>query len=557
MLGAMALLLLVAAAAAPAASQTSGTPVVTLTHEYIITEFGFGILNDTFTFQNNGTSSLQVPSFQLGIPDTVASHAVTYIVEPASGYSISHADNGTLTTVSVTPTSPSLAAGAKTSVVVETYLSDVLNITAGSATPFGADLLLSPSTSLQLNTLNLIVQLPDGGSLSPAPKGFIPSLSTSPPTYSVTDKNTTATASVQWSKLKASDQAFFLPVRVTSVVATVIPGSGGQPQVQDLVTLRNLANYSISDLPLSLLSSSVSTVTVVPWSTTPTINPTIVTLTNGALALTSAPFTAAIQGGDNFTFALQYAVPASMVKTSGSTVTVSLPYILPIEGVVDDYTVQVQLQSGIHAVGPASTSVANATPINQGTVGVSYSVSPGWAADQAIPAAALVFAACFVAVALRRPEAKDEEEAEEEERKTATDMLPDLIQGLEDKIALFSQFQTQIAGKSQGSVQRAEFSKVRNEVDALKTRANNRINEIRQTAGSKRFIDLLNQMQDAEREEDRAAKDLLNLYDQYHGKRMREDTFRRLLQSYKKRWDAATNRLSDLINLAQREGKQT
>ena len=37
---------------------------------------------------------------------------------------------------------------------------------------------------------------------------------------------------------------------------------------------------------------------------------------------------------------------------------------------------------------------------------------------------------------------------------------------------------------------------------------------------------------------------------------MREDTFKRLLPSYKRRLASATNHLSDLLNLAQREGKQ-
>jgi predicted nucleic acid-binding Zn-ribbon protein len=105
-------------------------------------------------------------------------------------------------------------------------------------------------------------------------------------------------------------------------------------------------------------------------------------------------------------------------------------------------------------------------------------------------------------------------------------------------------------------VSRVEFNKIRNEIDSLKTRSINRLNEIKQTAGSKRFLELLNEIQDAEREEDRAAKDLLNLYDQYHSRRMREDTFRRLLPNYRKRWDAVTNHLSDLLNMAQKEGKQ-
>ena len=132
----------------------------------------------------------------------------------------------------------------------------------------------------------------------------------------------------------------------------------------------------------------------------------------------------------------------------------------------------------------------------------------------------------------------------------------DMIKAMEEKISLFQQFQTDMAQKSQGTVTRNDFNKIRNELEALKVRAMGRLNAVRQAAESQRYMDLLNQLQEAEREEDRAAKDLLNLYDQYQSKRMREETFKRLLPSYKKRLDSATNHLSDLLNLAQREGKQ-
>jgi hypothetical protein len=550
------LLILVSLAAAPAAvAQTSGTPVVTLTHQYIINEFGFGFLNDTFVFHNNGTSPVQVPSFQLGIPDSVASHAVAFTVPQASSYTESKTDNGTVTTITVTPTSPTLAPGAYSTVGVDAYLTNILNITAGSATPFGALILLSPSVNIEVNTLNLLVEVPDGGSIAPAPAGFIALPDSTPATYSITKTNVTPTILTQYATLTDTNEAYFLPVQVTNVVRTVIPGTNGYPEIQDLVTLRNLASYSISSLPLSLLSDSITTVTIVPSSVPPVINPTPVTLTNGALTLTDPPFSAPVQAGDNFTFAMTYSVPHSLVKTSGSTVTVSLPYTLPISGVVGNYTLKLQLPAGMHAVGPSRISVANATSLSGQSATVSYSVSPGWGAGQAAPVASLVFAAVFIVLALKRPESEGKKEDEEEEARVI-DMLPDLIKGLEDKIALFSQFQTSVAGKVQGGVTRAQFSKIRNEIDALKTRSINSLNEIKQTAGSKRFLELLNQIQDAEREEDRAAKDLLNLYDQYHSRRMREDTFRRLLPNYRKRWDAAANHLSDLLNMAQEEGKQ-
>lgn len=557
LIGCVALLLLVSMAA-PAAAQTGGAPVVTLTHIYQITEFGFGFLNDTFTFHDNGTSAVQIPSFQLGIPDVVASHAVSFVI-PQSGFSFTTSNNGTVTTISVAPSSASLAAGATAKASIEAYLDNVLNITAGSSAKFGAEVLLSPSTNIEVNTLNLVVETPESAVLVPAlAPPWVSSPSSSPPSYSVTKSNVTAAISTKWEDLNATDEAFFLPVQVSNVQTTIIPNASGYPQIEQLVTLRNLASYEISSLPLSLLSSSIESVTVVPSTNPPTIDPTVVSLTGGTLSLSvtdAPPFFAPVQPGDNFTFAILYPAPSSLVKTSGNTVTVSIPYTLPIQGIVGSYVVSTQLPPGMHSVGSGQTKVANATSIDRGTIDLSYSVSPGWAAGGAIPLATLLFAAAFVVMALRSPKGEKKEEGEEEETKV-TEALPDLIKGLEEKIGLFEQFLSRVAGKSQGSVSRADFSKVRNEIDSLKSRSTNRLNELRQTSGAKRFVDLMTQIQEAEREEDRSAKDLLNLYDQYHSRRMREETFRRLLPNYKKRWDAATNHLSDLLNQAQREGKQ-
>ncbi len=548
-------ILLLLPLAAPAAAQSSGSPIITLTHTYQINEFGFGVLNDTVTFHNNGTSTVQIPSFQLGIPDSVASHAVSFVV-PQSGFTGSPSDNGTVTTITVTPSSPSLSAGTTTKVSVEAYLNNVLNITAGSTKKFGAVVLLSPSVNIVVNTLNLIVEVPSGGTLTPSlPSGWVSSPTSSPPSYSEVKSNVTSAILTKTEVLNATDEATFLPVQVFSVTRTIVPSGNGYPQVEDLVSLRNLASYTVSDLPLTLLSSSIGTITIVPWSNPPLVDPTIVSLTDGSLTLTNPPFSESIPAGANFTFAMLYNAPSSLVKTSGSTVSVSLPYTLPIQAVVGSYVVTTQLPPGMHSVGQGETRVTNATPFNQGTVDLSYSVSVGWAAGGAVPLAALLFVASFVVLALRRPKREQKEEGEEEEGKV-TEMLPDLIKGLEDKVGVFGQFLTQSAAKSQGTVTRADFAKIRNEIDALKSRSTNRLNELRQSAGSKRFVDLMSQIQDAEREEDRSAKDLLNLYDQYHSRRMREETFRRLLPNYRKRWDGATNHLSDLLNVAQREGKQ-
>ena len=540
-----------------AAAQSSGAPVITLNNQYMINGFGFVVVNETITFSNNGTSSLQIPSVQLGIPDSIASHSGGFILSSKDPYAQMSSDNGSVTTFTITSGSPTLAAGSSSSVSLKSYLSGVLNITAGASGNLSALVMLSPSFNQKVTTFDTELSIPLGGAMSGLPTGFEPIPTPTSELYPVTRSNTTVSIQTQEVSFNTTGitNAVWQPVKVYSVIRTIIPGANGVPQVEDLVSLRNLASYPITNLPVTLLTSGITNVTIVPSSTPPTINPTVVPLTNGALDIGNPPFESQIQAGDNFTFAMLYSLPKSDISTSGDTVSVAIPYSLPIQAIVQNYTVTMALPTGMHADGAASKVVTNATEIVPGTVTLQYTISPGWAAGQAVPVAALVFAAAFIALAFRSSETALQEE-EDEEDEELSDRLADLIKALEEKISLFQQFQTDMAQKAQGTVTRNDFIKIRNELDALKLRSTNRLNAVRQAAESQRYRELLNQLQEAEREEDRAAKDLLNLYDQYQSKRMREETFKRLLPSYRKRVDSATNHLSDLLNLAQREGKQ-
>jgi len=66
---------------------------------------------------------------------------------------------------------------------------------------------------------------------------------------------------------------------------------------------------------------------------------------------------------------------------------------------------------------------------------------------------------------------------------------------------------------------------------------------------------VVNQIQTTEREVDRAAKDKLNLYQQYHLKQMRKEVFDRLLPQYTRRLERALNQLTDELHTVQREAK--
>ncbi len=552
---ALALLLLLPMAAS-AGAQTSGSPNITLTTQWILTPAGAVVLNETLTFSNNGTSSVQIPSVQLGLPDSMANHTTGFVVSSNDPYSQTSSNSKNVTTFTISTSSPTLAAGASSSVSLKGYLTGQLNITAGAAGNLSALVLLSPSLSQNVTTLNQDIVLPSEGVIKPQPTGFIIAPTGNEQIYAATVSNVKPAISTSSVIFSDSDEAVWQPVQVYSVIRTIVPGSNGVPQVDDTVSLRNLASYAITELPISLLAPGLTNVTILPSSAVPTINPTPVGLTDGDLNIADAPFVGQIAAGDNFTFAMRYPLPKADLQTSGNTVTVTIPYSLPIATIAANYTVGIALPSGMHASGQTKVAVTNATSILQGNVQLKYSISPGWGAVQAIPAAVLIFAACFITLTFTGAEQITKKKEEEEENEVLGDSLADLIKTLENKISLFQQFQDNAVKKPQGAVTRSDLNKIKNELDALKVTAMNRLSSVRQLAQSQRYIDLLNQLQEAEREEDRAAKDLINLFDQYQSRRMREETFHRLYPNYKKRLDAATNHLSDLLNLAQREGKQ-
>lgn len=553
----VALLLLPLASVASA--QTSGAPVVSLTSQYMVNGFGFAIVNETVVFQNNGTSTVQIPTIQVGIPDAVASHAAGWVLVSQQQFSQTSSDNGNVTTFTIVPSSATLGSGASVSVSLKSFLSNVFNITTPSNGPYSAAFLLRPSLNQKVTNLDSEVVLPSGGAITPVPGGYSEVSSGSgglSVIYSNTTKNVTPVVDAPTLTFSDSSSTYWTPMQVYSVTATILPSANAVPQIEDAVSLRNMANYSISSIQLTLLAKGLSQVTAVPVRSPPTIDPTPVSMTGEVLSVTGPPYGATIVAGDNFTFGIQYAIPASYTSVSGTTISVSIPYILPIQAVVQNYTVELAPTSGISPVGPSSFHIAGASPLGQAPVVIKYSVSLGWAASQAVPIASLVFAIAFVGLGFRVRTRAGVEEEEEEEADELGGKLIEMIKAFENKIALFQQFETEMEGKTQGTVSRAEFGKIRNEMDALRVKATARLNEMRQTAGSQKYVGLLSRLQDASRDEDRAAKDLLNLYDQYQSRRMRDETFKRLLPNYKKRSDSAVNHLSDLLNLAQREGKQ-
>ncbi|TLX97184.1 MAG: hypothetical protein E6K96_03995 [Thaumarchaeota archaeon] len=548
------LILLLVALPYDVGAQPQEGPVVTVTNQYIVNRYGYAVMNETVKYNNSGSSPVQIPTLQMGVPQNISSRLVGNYSLVGEGYSLTTTtapnSTGLLFSVSSQNTlQPKAVSGFSLEAVIG-------NISLKTNSSTGILVLEYPSLNLQVNTFNALIQMPTSTFISPLPQGWTSNQSSaSRATYKRTFTGfSPASPHALLGTLQSSTSMDFHPIHVYSASRFVTAASNGSPQVQDSITLKNSGISDLTSLHLATLNSSAR-VTVIPSMSPPLLNPTSVAISNGVIDLTRSPFVA-IPSGRNFTLTVAYALPAKFYTVSGGNVQVDLPLTPPIAAPADTFTLGMSLPNGLRATQAQSRVVENATPITPGGQTFAYSLTLGWASDRAIPAASVIFVVALVAffVSVERQEG-EEAEGEEKEGGGISGDIPDMIKAFEEKVDLVNTMLREVPKEDPNNLNKAYFVDLRSRVDTFRSKALQRLNDAKQKSTAQRFTEQLTRIHDVEREVDRATRDILNLYEQYYTKRMRQETFEKLLPSYRKRLEGALNQLSDQLNLTQREAK--
>ncbi|HKT21306.1 MAG TPA: hypothetical protein VJR06_01600, partial [Nitrososphaerales archaeon] len=391
-------------------------------------------------------------------------------------------------------------------------------------------------------------------------KALVASLTGSNNTYSATFSNVTPGALTSVRAISKSTVEDFNPLAVFSAQRTISPSANGTPLVTDRIQFENLGTIPLSLLYVSSLTLPNARVTIVTATgTEPVLLPSYATsLTNGAVNL--ANFVVGypndgVQADTNFTLTYQYPLSAKYYAVSGSQVTVNVPDSPPVNAFVGSYNITLSLPQGARAVQGSPNMLTSVTPWQSGTTSLSYSISPGWFIEGGIPVASVVFVLLFIGLFVSRTAGAVAGGEEEEGEETSTDQATSMINAFDEKTTLVNGLWSEIEGRDPNELDKAYFDEVRGRLDAFRSKALARLNDVRQKSTSQKFSDVVNQIQVTEREVDRAAKDKLNLYQQYYLKQMRKEVFDRLLPQYTKRLERALNQLSDELHTVQREAK--
>ncbi len=513
--------------------------------EYFLNRYGYATINETVTFSNNLTSPMTPPTIQVGLGDLSSKVVSSHLIGPAFTMS-SGSPGGPF----VVEAGQALEAGKNATFTISALLDGVVSKAVNGSLEVLT--LSTPSLSLPVQSIQESVVMPEATAFASPPAGLA-----GPPaggrTYTGTLSDVGFQAAVSSVRaVKESSAQDFHPLEVYRASRTVSVGADLTPLVTDSVSFKNAGTTTLSTLYVLPLTSLNGQVTVIPAEEPRLLNPVKVTLADGALGLASSSLGYPVAAGSNFTIVFRYQPDHKYYSVSGGQVTLNLPETPPIPAFVDAYAIKVSVPGGVSVLQGPPQSLNAVSPWQTGTATVAYALAAGWAVDAGIPAASVVFVLLLIGLFVSRTTMTEEEETEEE---SSTERASDMIKAFEEKTSLVNGLWPEIAAKDPNELSREYFDELRGRLDAFRSRALQRLNEVKQKSTTQKFFDLLNQIHATEREVDRAAKDKLNLYEQFYMKRMRKDVYDRLLPQYTKRLERALNQLSDELHVVQRESK--
>ncbi len=548
---ALLLLLLTAALAVLPAARAQGSPKIAVTSSYILDRYGFATINESVRFTNNGSSAIQAPSLTFGfgnLSSDVAAYNLT-----GTGFTLaSPSSQGGPFTVSSTR---SIQAGGNASYVLSALLDGL--VTTAKNGSIQVSMLSTPSISQKVDTLSKVIQMPSQTSFEATPRNFTANLLGSINSYSWNSTGAFPQTAVTTHELiKTYSAQDFNPLRVFSAERSITADARGTPLVTDTIEFQNMGTTPLTVLYVNPAAPVGTTATIEALTEPRLLNPVTVSLVGGAIDLTRVAVGYpgnGVPAGTNFTITYEYALGAHYYTTSGGRVTVNVPTSPPIKAFIDSYAVELLLPQGATSSGSTLTNFGPVSPWHAGSATFAYGISVGFAIDAGVPLATVVFALLLVGLFAMRSTSAEAEEAEEEE--TSSEVASAMIKAFDEKTNLINSLWSEIAGKDPNELDKEYFDELRSRLDAFRSRAIQRLNEVKQKSTSQKFFEVVNQIHATEREVDRASKDKLNLYQQYYLRQMRKEVYDRLLPQYTKRLEKALNQLSDELHTVQREAK--
>lgn len=564
----------------PHSNASTSSTGVSLTNLETFNDYGQFEVNDTLSVNSNATSSLSSVTF--GYPASYNGHLVELSANMNNNVAIPSSDisssiqNQTLDINVKLLTSLSAQSPGNVTLgfyVIGTYVSQ--NTSASSCTTcyYLVPMLLYPSLSIPsfssfVSHVASNITFPDPGVTEPstnatsvgsaiANAGFSQQTSTFFRLFNSTTLNTNTssfTNSVHWANVSVGSTATEGGiVDFQSIQRSFSVGSSGNLIVTDSLLVKNLGPNTLSSLNFGVLTgsspNSSATVTIEPSGQTLLSNVQTATATGGVLDILSASGDT-VEPNAVVQIVLQYPLGQQYGNFSGGIYRASVPETLPVNAIVDQFKTNFNIPSGFVVIQVPSSIALTNTSGSATRITLSYRLGVGAAYSFLLPIAGVVFVGVFVAALVFKPRGgKKEEEIET--------TLTSLVKAAEDKVSGTNDILSELKARG-ASVTKLDLSTARVRIEDLRSKSSGRFGTIRTelSAASTSAQTALSEAAADDREFDRAVRDLLNTYDQFISKRMKQESFTKAQQNNERRIQRITNALLDGLQDLRRDYEQ-
>jgi hypothetical protein len=511
------------------------------------TNYGQLIVNDTLFA--NASATQTIGSVTFGYPINYSGH----IAAESASYSIGGSKY--IPTLSSATTSnelqitlalsPNIPAAKNASVSVSFYVVDSL-VPIASAN-YSAPVVLypsvqfQPSASFNFTKVQSTILFPVGVQLASSlpPKGFTSStgnLTLSPPLSNIS--NSESSSAEIYVTPPAADLMF------QSIQRSLSPNPSGVVIVTDTIAITNLGLSATTSLNFNLLTNSTRVTFLETAEPTLRNAQQLGLATPNVLPLGSVGLS--IQPDSTELIKIQYPLGTQYWKYSGGEYVVTIPNTVPVSAVVNRYSVSFSAPAGfVQTGGHTSVQLANVSG-NRGTLSFSYRKGIGSAFGSALPIGSTLFVVTLIGALIFRPRAKEGEDLE-----SAIELLR---KSIEDKVSGTNEILTDLKSRA-SSLTRQDLITARSRIEELRARTSNRFRDLRaelQSTGEAPETSL-NNIAGNDREFDLTAREIVNSYEQLISKRMKYDTFTKILQNNERRLQRIATTLLDSVHEFSRE----
>jgi hypothetical protein len=501
-------------------------------HQISINEYGFTLINETITIQNNFDIPTSLPNIEISYPDVYFNLITSYSLIPDEiALTIEKTENATK--FILFNEGFQIAPNENIIISLKIYLSKL--IFQQNELTYNAIVSFMPKINIPTIEVESSFLLPQQTTFLNPLIGYTPNEINGREIWTSTSSDVNQVPIIWNVSLKTRLETDISLLEFLETKREIFISSQGIFNIKETISFLNYGDNSLSNLKLNLLNNNIDTVKLIP----PLVNPKNTQIANGIINLETT-----INKDERYTFGIEYPLPSQFIDTHDSTLELSIPLKPSILGVSNKITIKSDFQDGFFINHNGKVlSRENVSPLTDEVL--KFIVSPGlaWSSGEIIPIASLVFIVILISslVFQRRiltPETK--------KAKTQFELF---IEVLEENISSSKELIKVYEKRDRDKISRKNFTEISEVIEGRKSKSSSKMNELRTSiiALQPSLKGSVNEVFNKIRELDKTVKDLINLFTMHQNRRIKHGTFERLYAAHQKRFGALTNNLLDIL----------